>query len=373
MQRVASWLALVLPVWLASSALAKPTVLGFALPARRSDAAAISTRVRTVSTAVAARLSADPSLEPAPLHIADLVDRAQALSNSADLDGAARAFDGAIAEGLRGIDHLADPGAFIGAHVSRVAIALARGEAGRVAELMDRVVRYDPHAMLAGDEQRPRMQALLDAAKRRAGERPALSAEDLGDACHLADVVIVARALSGGAVEYLRFDARDHRCHVVASATAGDGDSTAITALVATPLEGTPDTTGSAPRAPRRRFFATAIGLGVSALLLGAAGAGMAGWSHVEYDRLNAGCGQSGDCSPASAQTARNVSWAGFAVVGIAVTSGVTSLIVWLVARRSGASKPRAMLRLTAPQPSAQSGAQAQRSSSQETYSIGWR
>jgi hypothetical protein len=353
---IAFWVIVGVVPWpgLAALAEASPTVLGFALPAREADADEVAARVRKVVVAVAARLGAERCTERVPLHIAELVDRAQALYGTADLDAAARAYDGAIAEGLRGIDHLADPRAFIGAHVARAAIALARSEVGRAAELMDRVARYDPRAPLVGDERRPRMQALLETAKHHAGTRPALTAEDLGDACHLADVVIVARSVGApgassapGAIEYLRFDARDRTCQPVLSATASADDAVAISTLASLPL---PDAVGAPPplsprRASRGRLARVALGIGVSALALGAAGAGMAGWAHVRYQQLNADCGQTGDCSPANIEVPRDTSRAGYALVGVAAAAAVTSLIVWLVERRhrdhGGRESPR--------------------------------
>ena len=53
-----------------------------------------------------------------------------------------------ILEGMGGIDRLADPTAFVGAHLARSTIALARSEPARIEQLLDRVVRYDPTAVL---------------------------------------------------------------------------------------------------------------------------------------------------------------------------------------------------------------------------------
>jgi hypothetical protein len=274
-------------------------------------------------------LAARQSLEivaPAvpPDELAQSVARAQSLALEVRLDEAAALLDRALADVSHRPDR-AEPGAFIGAHIARVSIAFARGETERARELLDRVVRFDPFVDLSGDEDRPRMRAALEAAKRR--ERPPLSAEDLGDACKAADVVLVARALSppaagASALEFFRFD----RGQLVAHSALAD--DRAVSALARAPAP-------AATPPARQPVYRAPLGLGLVAVAVAATGAGLWGSARADYDRLNASpCGLLGVCQPSSWDGARARERAGYSLVAIAGATAAVSLIVWLVERR---------------------------------------
>ena len=276
-----------------------------------------------------------------PIYLSHLMERAQTFVAKAKLDEAATTFDGALSEGMHAIDRLADPSGFISAHIARAAIAFARNEPARVGQLLDRVVRYDPTASISGDEQRPRMNAALEAAKKRLGPRPTLTNEDLGDACHTGDVVVVARALdpsafgsspSTGILEYLRFD----RCRLVATATSERGDDAAVAALLVPLMSDLSDAppVNDQPVRPRGRIYKAPLVLGLSALALGITGAGLSGWAHSEYNQLHDTCGNTGTCTVSSYDAARSTSRAGYALIGLSGATFASALIVWLVERR---------------------------------------
>jgi hypothetical protein len=314
---------------------AQATIAGFVLPSRRADRAATIERTEKITAAVRERLSAlavaDPKRSGRLVYLAHLLEHAQALAIAAKLDEAAGAFDSALADGVRGIDRLANPQAFVTAHFQRVSIAFARNEGARADDLLARVIRYDPTVALVGEENRPRMQAALETAKKRLGERPELRAEDLGDACRAADTVLIARVLDepGAALEIVRYD----RCVRAASVTSTSMESDAAIAAELAP--GAPPVAIAKPAAqPRKKIYVAPLVLAVSSVALIGAGAGLVGWANSDYDRLLGQCGNAGACAPSAYSSAHAGETAGYALLGIGGAAAATSLIVWLVERR---------------------------------------
>jgi hypothetical protein len=328
--------AALLVVWsvvsgLGGSAEAGNRVTSMSLPSRRSDAAAIAARARTVADAVARRMAGDAIETPARIAaVAPLVASAQTLAAEANLDAAAAAFDAAIAEGTRALGRIDDPAAFISAHVARATIAFARAEEARAQQLLDTIVRFDPTITLVGDERRPRMEAALEATKARLGERPPLASGDLGDACRDADVVIVARAIEPPAanreamLELLRFDA----CVLSATATTERGNDAAIALLAG-------DVPALDGESSQRRTIMLAGGLSGAAVIV--AGAGLATWAYVRYDELRDSCGVTGTCSPSSYEDPRRLSYAGWGLVALGSVVATVSVIYGL--RGGGGSR----------------------------------
>jgi hypothetical protein len=252
-------------------------------PTRRSDAQALRDQTARITRMLAARvggsmLAADDGDASAELGI---LQRAQRLASSGALDDAAAVFDAALEAETRTPNHVGDHPDFVTAHVTRAAIALARGESGRAEELIERLLRYDPGFVLLPAEDSPRMRRTVDEVRRRLGPRPELRASDLGQNCAgEASVLIVARALPADRAELLRFD----DCRPTASAVLGAGiDDEHLTAallhpserprplVVAARLEPAPQPAGSLVAAPspplppetpmyRRAWFWTVLG-----------------------------------------------------------------------------------------------------------------
>ena len=211
----------------------RPAVLALTLPNRRADAAGLARRVHAVGTAVAARLSipiaTDAELEP-KLDLSARFDEARRLAVSGSLDDAAVMLDVALTAGAESPHRLARPADLVTGHITRISIALARGEARHAGELVDRLVRYDPRVELEAGERSPPVTAALADATRGT----AMRATELGAACREYAVVIAARpAGPGAAMEFVRFDACEPVAMMIASA---DRDRDVIAALGAPPL-----------------------------------------------------------------------------------------------------------------------------------------
>jgi hypothetical protein len=286
----------------AGSASAAPRVLGFAFPGRNNDA--LATRVERVTEEVARAIGGalvpadDPNRQP--IELVAPFERAKSLARRAMFDEAAVAFDELIGRGLRAPQRVDAPAQLISSMVARISIAVARHEPRRAAELLDRLLRFDPAVSLPADEDEPGIHAQLQLLRKKLGPQPTIGADELGAACRAADVLVVARTLDGGRVELTRFD----DCRQVArTELVGGDDHAAAAALAPTTLaHGAVELTPANPpavaheldsanavstppvdsrsqrsnaRAERIAGWAT-IGVGAGALVLGATFAGLA-------------------------------------------------------------------------------------------------
>jgi hypothetical protein len=251
-----------------------PSVRALALPTRRRDAAELARRAAAVAAELARALGGRAAAATSAVNGGDLratLRAAQDLLAAGRLDESADSFDLALRAGAGAPDRVSDPGAFVSAHVSRAAIALARGEDRLADELLARLLRYDPTFVLQPGEDSPTMRSALDRVKARVGAAPALARDDLGAACSDAapgDVLVVARFTGTGA-ELARYDG----CRPVATAIASSARSAAS---IAEALAGRPlgDSRAGPPPAPapararplyRRPWFWAALGAAVAA------------------------------------------------------------------------------------------------------------
>jgi hypothetical protein len=254
----------------ARPAAAKPAgrlvdVRALALPGRQGHAGIAAAAARTAA-ALAGRLDKVEVSSWPPGAIDDALRRGIQLSREGGLDDAAAALDPALDAGARAPHGLRDAGLFVAAHTTRIAIALARGEAARADALFDRVLQYDPAFALSADEDSPRMREALVRAHQRAGRRPALAVATLGDAC-AGHVLVVARGQVTGATELSRFD----DCRLVAQAVVQARFDPEGAAALLDPSPRRPRPSRAAPvaraRAPapfyRRAWFWTAVGAAV--------------------------------------------------------------------------------------------------------------
>ena len=237
-------------------------VRALALPTR-IDPDGLAARAGGVARALAARLgleaTTDAPASPPARAIDPELGRGLELAASGALDEAALALDRALDRGARAPHHIADPRRFITAQVSRIAIALARGERERAERLADRLLGYDPAFQLAPEEDSPRVRRALDRARRRAGDPPPLTVALLGRACQGTAPLLVARGLPSGAVEYARFE----RCRLVARVEATAARAPAEIAAALDPRATPPD---RAERPLHRRPWVwIAVGAGVVA------------------------------------------------------------------------------------------------------------
>jgi hypothetical protein len=214
-------ITIILVVTVVGTARAESGVVGFALPTRRSDAQALAGRAQRVAKNLA-KILALPDLPDARsrgqlIYLGPLLERARSLSLAGSLDEAANTFDSALAMGVKAPDRLAEPAQFVSAHVDRASIAFARQEGSLEAELLERLLRYDPSFALRPAESSPQMRATLDEVRRRIGAHPSLNPSDLGEVCQ-GNNVVVARFLEGNALELSRFS----DCKFIAQTSAGD-------------------------------------------------------------------------------------------------------------------------------------------------------
>jgi hypothetical protein len=233
-------------------------VAAVTLPSRDPDAALLATRVRSLGGALA-RARGAMLVESAGARTSDVavtLARAQALADAASLDEAARILDAALEVAARAPHQFADSDALIAAALTRVSIALARGEVAVAAGWLERLVRWSPTLHLRSAEDAPRLRAALGAARTRLGAQPALTAEDLGGLCAI-DEVLVARAVGAGSTEVQRL----RGCRLVATVTTAEVDETLLALLGVEPA---PE-----PARPvwRRGWFW--LGVGVAASVAG--------------------------------------------------------------------------------------------------------
>lgn len=221
MWRVARLLLALIAVGSAPAA-ARParTVAGVALPSRRDDRAHLARRASRLAARLAQRTGAAvralPTTRGRPA-VASLVARGRALFLKGAVDEAAATLDVALEAAARRPDAVGDPAALVAGQVTRVQIALARGESGPAAALLVRLLRWDADFAPGPDEATPAVKSAFDAAAREPAAHAPLSADDAGEACRAVDDLIVVRAARHGAVEIVRLD----HCRVAASVVAG--------------------------------------------------------------------------------------------------------------------------------------------------------
>lgn len=194
------------------------TFAAAALPSRAPQARSLLPRAERVALGLQRSLSgtAAPSATRPEL-AADataVLARGRELYRAGSLDQAARVLDAGLDTAAREPHRFGGSHEIVGAQVVRVSIALARGEEDRAELLIERLLRWDPTFAPAEGERSPRLAEALAAVRGRLPRAPALRASDVGGACALADVVVVARPARGGRIELTRFDA----CRPVASA-----------------------------------------------------------------------------------------------------------------------------------------------------------
>jgi tetratricopeptide (TPR) repeat protein len=311
-----------------------------ALPGRAG--AGLPERAQRVAGRLARHLAADtlpdPRTSDRAISLASWLERGQALALAAKLDQAAQAFDAALADGLKDLDRLARPAELVMAHLQRASIYLAMNQAERAQSLIDRAHRYEPVLALVGQELRPRMRAALAAAQARQGPRPTLSAGDLGDACRVADVLVVARTIEGG-VEFLRFD----HCVQIASAVSASpaqDDEAALKLVGAAALQLQPhppdlashEASDLSLHGKPSRTMPLVLSAGAVALL--ATGGTLVALARSDYDDLLKQCGAAGDCAPDRYNGAKQKESIGYVLLGVGTAAAATAVIVWLVERR---------------------------------------
>ncbi|MGE3459591.1 MAG: hypothetical protein AB7O24_31050 [Kofleriaceae bacterium] len=152
------------------------------------------------------------------LDVTGLLVRSQPLIAAGSIDDAANILDVALDAGARRPSLVSDPGAFVAGTISRVQIALARGETPRAEELIERLMRYAPALKLTVEEDSPKVREVVERVRARIGARPKLRLTDIGDDCQgEVDVLLVSRSL-GDTQELTRFD----RCKATKTVTVSD-------------------------------------------------------------------------------------------------------------------------------------------------------
>jgi hypothetical protein len=292
-----------------------PRPIGLVLPSQQPGWSAWTERVRLMADGGgrSGEVAADPQLS------AQLA-RAEALFGVGNLDEAATILDGALADGGRKLDRLADPAPFLSAHVTRASIAFARGEAGRAQTVLEHLSRYDPAFVLAPTENSPQLRAALERARAEVAAAP-LRPSDVVELCGGARL-IVARLIGGDRVELARFD----DCREVATtlATGATRDAELTARLFPRPA-------GSEPR--RRRSAGAARWVGPTLLGLGAAaaisGAVLLGVTAHDYDHLVQTCKPAG-CPDDQVDRVGARATVSYALLGVGGAVAVTGIAVWL-------------------------------------------
>ena len=194
------------------------TFAAVALPGRGPQARSLLPRAERVAlglerslSGVAAPAAGRPELAA---DTAALLARGRELYRSGALDQAARVLDEGLETAAREPHRFGGSEVLVAAQVDRVIIALARRERDRAELLLERLIRWDPTFAPADGEGSPRLAQAIATVRRRMPPAPPLRPEDLGGACALADVLVVARPARGGRIELARFD----ECRPVASA-----------------------------------------------------------------------------------------------------------------------------------------------------------
>jgi hypothetical protein len=245
-----------------------------ALPSRDPGYRQLAERARQIGRSVAARLhltfdssSADVALDVQAVR-----------SERIPLDRQAAELDQLIERAISSLHRLADPGAFVEAHVARARLALGAADSARPFGLFSRMLRYDPLFELLPAENSPRLAAILAEARSAVGERPALQVGDLGATCQGVQLIVLRRA-AAGAVEVMRFDQCRPAGHALLP--AGAPDEVAVAALLpeqsAEPAASQPAPAGLETRAqgasapasrPRRKRTGLWVGVGIGAVLV---------------------------------------------------------------------------------------------------------
>ncbi|HUS66685.1 MAG TPA: hypothetical protein VMZ28_19245 [Kofleriaceae bacterium] len=186
--------------------------------------------------------------------------RGRELHASGALDEAALVLDQGLEATARAPHRFAASEVVVASHLDRATIALARGEDARAELLLERLLRWDPTFALAPGEGTPRLVQAVADVRRRLGRTPELRAADLGAACTLGDVVVVARPAAAARIELQRFDG----CRRVASATVRPADVDPAVELLggrADAFRFTAEPTSAAsPRLIARPWFWVAVG-----------------------------------------------------------------------------------------------------------------
>jgi hypothetical protein len=209
---------------------------------------------------------AAPAPSTTAADVAAMLTRADELAAQGALDAAARVLDDGLEIGARAPHRFAASQVFVGAHVTRARIALARGETSRAALLFERLLRWDPTFALRAEEASPRLDKALAEARRALGAAVPLRPQDLGEACALADVVVVARSLGLKRYELLRFDACRPRARAVVGTQGDDHLLVALGAPLSRPVPSAPPS--REPRLWQRSWFWAVT----AAVVVGAAG-----------------------------------------------------------------------------------------------------
>jgi tetratricopeptide (TPR) repeat protein len=212
-----------------SPAYAAATLTGFALPSRQHASAV--TLVDRIAAGLARTLGATlvPRDASPPVGLDEAAfTRAERLYRKVSFDAAAAASDQILDQAARDPERVLDGARLVALLVQRVSVALARGESQRAERLLELLLRYDPDFALTPTEAEPGLERELLAVRQRVGPRPPLAGSNLGEACHTADVLIVARSLLHD-IEIARFD----HCALVADtvATTTTKDEQVIAAL----------------------------------------------------------------------------------------------------------------------------------------------
>jgi hypothetical protein len=279
--RLIAAILLLAPV--AAHAEARPTVRAVVLPTRGEARAHL---LLALATTLSRHFGGSLRPDPPRLDLADRLKRAVELSFGEDVDRAAALYDAALEDGAREPGRVADPAAFVTAHVQRAGLALARGEERRARELVSRVLAYDPTFRLAPNERSPQLVRLVEEV---VAHPPELSAADLGTSCESADVVLAARRRTGG-LEVFRFD----RCRLVARAPFGTDEMDAAVAALRSPA---PFSSLQAARGLGRRVAIAGGVLLAAGLALSGAGAYYAARAASEDANFNRGCAPETPCS----------------------------------------------------------------------------
>ena len=257
----------------ASTALAQ-SFAAVALPSRSEEGPALEERAQRVAgrlaTAHGGRL-APPVPSAGAADVAAMLARADELSAQGRLDEAARVLDDGLESGAKVPHRYSSSRVFVGAHVTRARIALARGETERADALFERLLRWDPSFALAPNEASPRLENALAAARARVGQA-ALRPIDVAEACALAEVVVAARLLAPGRYEFVRLE----RCRERARATVGPGDDDALLRALGAPAA--PFTRRPVPEEPEPRPFYTRAWFWAAAAAVTVAATGVIVW-----------------------------------------------------------------------------------------------
>lgn len=217
MRRVALLLVALTAAWSApATAAPKRKVAGVALPSRRADASRLAGRAHRLAGLLAARTGAvagAPPTTPGNPDAGSLVARGRELFLQGAVDEAAATLDVALAAAVRRPDAIGDPAALIAGQVTRVQIALARGEGDAAERLLVRLLRWDGDFAPSAAEGTPAVQSAFAAAAASQALSAPLAAADVGEVCRAVDDLLVVRAARAGAIEIARFD----HCRLAAS------------------------------------------------------------------------------------------------------------------------------------------------------------